>query len=53
MHVARHTFATRLISKGADLYTVAKLLGHKDIRATQIYAQVIQKKQNEALKLLN
>lgn len=52
-HVARHTFATRLISKGADLYTVAKLLGHKDIRATQIYAQVIQKKQNEALKLLN
>lgn len=52
-HIARHTFATRLISKGADLYTVAKLLGHKDIRTTQIYAQVIQKKQNEALKLLN
>lgn len=52
-HVARHTFATRLISKGVDLYTVSKLLGHKDIRTTQIYAQVIQKKQNEALKLLN
>lgn len=52
-HVARHTFATRLISKGADLYTVSKLLGHKDIRTTQIYAQVIQRKQNEALRLLN
>lgn len=52
-HVARHTFATRLISKGVDLYTVSKLLGHKDIRTTQIYAQVIQRKQNEALRLLN
>lgn len=52
-HVARHTFATRLITKGVDVYTVSKMLGHKDIRTTQIYAQVIQKKQNEALKLLN
>lgn len=52
-HVARHTFATRLISKDVDLYTVSKMLGHKDIRTTQVYARVVQRKQNEALKLLN
>ncbi|KAA0249029.1 MAG: site-specific integrase [Candidatus Jettenia sp. AMX1] len=34
----RHTFATRLAQKGIDIYTIAKLLGHKDIRMTQRYA---------------
>ncbi|MBE9528525.1 MAG: site-specific integrase, partial [Proteobacteria bacterium] len=37
-HDLRHTFATRLAHAGVDLYTVAKLLGHKDIRMTQRYA---------------
>ena len=37
-HDLRHTFATRLVQAGVDLYTVAKLLGHKDIRMTQRYA---------------
>lgn len=37
-HDLRHTFATRLIQSGVDIYTVAKLLGHKDIRMTQRYA---------------
>ncbi|MCC6502695.1 MAG: site-specific integrase [Deltaproteobacteria bacterium] len=37
-HDLRHTFATRLIQSGIDIYTVAKLLGHKDIRMTQRYA---------------
>ncbi len=37
-HDLRHTFATRLVQSGIDLYTVAKLLGHKDIRMTQRYA---------------
>ncbi|MGK7344286.1 MAG: tyrosine-type recombinase/integrase [Candidatus Nitrospinota bacterium M3_3B_026] len=37
-HDLRHTFATRLVRAGVDLYSVAKLLGHKDIRMTQRYA---------------
>ncbi len=37
-HDLRHTFTTRLIQNGIDIYAVAKLLGHKDIRMTQRYA---------------
>ena len=38
IHDLRHTFGTRLAQSGVDLYTIAKLLGHKDVRATQRYA---------------
>lgn len=52
-HTARHTYATMLLTKGADLYTVCKLLGHSEIRTTQIYAEIIDKKKEEAANLLN
>lgn len=40
MHCARHTFATTLcLSQGIPLSTVSKMLGHKQITTTQIYAQ--------------
>ena len=38
LHDLRHTFASRLAQKGLDIYTISKLLGHKDIRMTQRYA---------------
>ncbi len=38
IHDLRHTFGTRLAQAGVDIYTIAKLLGHKDIRMTQRYA---------------
>ena len=38
IHDLRHTFGTRLAQNGVDLYTIAKLLGHRDVRATQRYA---------------
>lgn len=51
-HCARHTAATLLLENGADLYTVMKVLGHKDIRTTQIYAKIVDKKLKEAANLL-
>lgn len=48
-HTARHTFATMLLTLDVDLYTVSKLLGHKDIKTTQIYAKIIDKKKQAAV----
>jgi integrase/recombinase XerD len=39
-HVFRHTFATRLVGNGADITAVQKMLGHRDLRVTQIYTRV-------------
>ena len=48
-HVARHTFATLGITYGAELYNISKLLGHSNIRITQIYADIISQKKREAV----
>lgn len=52
-HCARHTFATLSLTKDIDIYTVSKLLGHKDLKTTQIYAQLIDKKKDEAIDKLS
>ncbi len=51
-HVARHTFATLQLTSGADIAIVSKLLGHKDIAVTQIYAKVIDRRKREAVNNL-
>lgn len=48
-HSGRHSFATMLLTQGVDIYTVSKLLGHKEIKTTQIYAKIIDEKKREAV----
>jgi integrase len=51
-HCARHTFATLGLKHGVDLYTMSKLLGHRRIETTQIYAKVVDESKQEAVKML-
>lgn len=51
-HCFRHTFATLQLYNGTDIYTVSKMLGHKDLKTTQIYAKVVDEaKRNAANKI--
>ncbi|MDB9029954.1 tyrosine-type recombinase/integrase [Parabacteroides distasonis] len=52
-HVSRHTFATLSLALGIDLYTVCKLLGHKNIISTQVYAKIIDASKRQAIDRFN
>ena len=52
-HTARHSFATMMLTLGANIYTTSKLLGHSNIRTTEIYAKIIDKKKDEAMGLID
>lgn len=48
-HCGRHTFATMMLDLGTDIYTTSKLLGHRNISTTQIYAKVLDKNKQAAV----
>ena len=52
-HCSRHTAATLLLTLGADLYTVSKILGHRSIKTTEIYAKIMDKKKLGTVNLVN
>lgn len=47
-HSFRHTHATLLLSRGVDLYVVSKMLGHRNIKTTQLYTKIVDKLKIEA-----
>lgn len=48
-HSGRHTFAVLQLENGTDIYTLSKLLGHREIEVTAIYADILDKKRREAM----
>ncbi len=52
-HDLRHTFATRLIQNGVDIYKVSKLLGHRDIKTTQRYAHHYPESLRNSVEILD
>jgi integrase len=50
LHALRHTAGTELYRATGDLYVTAQLLGHKDIKTTQVYVQMSQQHLRDALK---
>ena len=49
----RNSYAVTLLTLGADIYTVSKLLGHRSVRSTQIYAKIVDRKKDEAVSLID
>ena len=48
-HAGRHTFAVSLLSNGVDIYTVSKLMGHTEVKTTQVYADIIDSVRKDAM----
>jgi len=48
-HCFRHTFATLQLFNGTDIYTVSKMLGHKDLKTTQIYVKIVDEAKRTAM----
>ena len=48
-HTGRHTFAVLMLEQGVDIYTVSKLMGHTDVKTTQVYARIVDRRRLDAV----
>lgn len=52
-HISRHTWATRALRKGISIDKVSKLMGHAQLRETQIYAKIVNEELDKAMDVFN
>lgn len=50
--MSRHSYATLQLAGGTDIYTVSKMLGHTNVKTTQIYTKVIDAKKEKATETI-
>lgn len=51
-HSSRHTFALVMLDLGVDIYTLSKLLGHRNVATTMVYAHILDRKKQEAVSMI-
>ena len=52
IHCSRHTFATLQLEHGTDIYTVKDMLGHTNVRTTQIYGHIVDPSKRKAAEAI-
>lgn len=52
-HCFRHTYATLQLANGSDLATISEMLGHKNIKTTQIYAKIVSESKRKTTTKIN
>lgn len=53
MHVARHSYASLLLENGVDIYTIKSLMGHTNVKTTQIYTHIVNEQKEKAANTLH
>ena len=52
-HCSRHTFATLQLERDTDIYTIKGMLGHTNVKTTQIYAHIVDKSKRNAADVIH
>mgnify|MGYP000737834242 FL=1 len=52
-HCGRHSFASLLLENGVDIYTIKDLMGHTNVRTTQIYTHIVNEQKEKAANTLH